>query len=444
MKRFLALLLAVVLLCGAALAEEHGLEINWQADTAAMADYFKVIGMAEEDRMLMADAIATLLNTLKVQAVWKDDGTAAQGIVNLQGEELVSGVYVVTDGTMYMSTNLLPGCVLKAEASEAQEAADVMLLAKELKSVWDAWLGAIDVKMEQGLFSGNAYSGGDSCSTYVFSDEQVGMLAKAMLENDTLAAAAQQATRKTKAKLLNDLEKKLAEVQQHYTYQLRVVREGEQVIGLSLTVLLADAPVLTVSLGVQPQSLRLVVCYAQQELAQYEDVQLEQLARSEQSAELKLSWKHFVSDGSKAFPAVSAGEPTMTFTAAAALSWQDESLGIQLDLNAQPVDIRMTVRGQAALKGKIDLTSVTRIGEQGTPCWTMNVRDQNTQVMTVPSTENALNLDKLGFMDQLAIGFASMAGIGSLIEKLTRLVPDALAPVIDQFTNRLQESIDFN
>lgn len=269
MKKLLALFLALLLLPAAALAEAISYELTIAADEANMTAVLTASGAYDDD---MASAIAALLNGTSLKVIAQENGGSLA--LTVAGTPLLDATVLADEMDMTLTSTLAEGyaITLPIEVVElmgevltpAAQQVDWLALLEEALAAASIQAEGIAVTSVRGSFSGHAYTGGVYCDTYTFDDAQIAAILSALL-TDELSIHLQEA-----ASLLglNGVELLLQIAQKHeqvaadnaYRYIVRVVYDARrEPIGASAVVLQGDSQLGTLSIGMQEDTLQIVL-----------------------------------------------------------------------------------------------------------------------------------------------------------------------------------------
>ena len=193
MKRLCALLLALALLCGTALAEDAWVaELSWESYPAGMQALAEwIMGEDGTKAKYLAESLTELLDGLKID-VRAQEGGAYLGL-SLKDTLLVDMTSISDWQEAKILSNLMPGhCIhatISPEDAAANQAAYEKLLAldtdafaNEITAVMTAWLDALPAAEEKGYFMGDAYDGGMRRVTRSFDDALVAQLVDKLID----------------------------------------------------------------------------------------------------------------------------------------------------------------------------------------------------------------------------------------------------------------------
>lgn len=273
MKRLLALLLAL-LLPGCAVAETMGVSVSVEVDEAVFAAYVKqalqtLPEVAAYDLDALSAAVAKCLNGLSIESSAQDDATAVK--LRLGNGELLNMTFHTTKDAIYVTSPMLSGYALW-DALRIDHEAEAELAETDWKSVGisaakalSIWLEDIEPTVMQGMFDGDAYSGGTQCITWMLSDMDMAALISALATEEVRAAFVnlmKVVTGLDGSKLLAQFDALNARVADEDTY-LYIVRtvtnDANEFVGASLTIMDEVAQIATCSLGVTGTAVKLVV-----------------------------------------------------------------------------------------------------------------------------------------------------------------------------------------
>ena len=207
MKRLCALLLALVLLCGTALAEDAWVaELCWESDPAGMLACAELLtGETGTKATSFAESLAELLDSLRID-VRAQEGGAYLGL-SMKDTVLMDMTSISDWEEAKILSNLMPGHYIHATISPEEAAAnqaayekllalDTEAFANEFTAVLTAWRDALPASEEKGYFMGDAYDGGVRRVSRSFDDALVAQLVEQLIDtanawgiDDALVAA---------------------------------------------------------------------------------------------------------------------------------------------------------------------------------------------------------------------------------------------------------------
>lgn len=324
MKKLLALLLALMLpVC--ALAETFQVNLETKADDALFSVCAKEIlqkipGLLTKDAEKYATAISALMKDTKVTVTEQNDAVSMD--IRLSGSSLIDFTVYQTDEASCMTSSLLPGYALVepltgVEPSVQPDENEWNRVAKGMEAAVDAWLKDIESTETQGVFEGDAYSGGTKCTTWMLTDKDISALVSStmtaelralvtrMLDNDSETDAA------AILAAFDDANARVAK-EDKFAYVLRLVKnDAGEFVGLSLSVFEESAQLATMSFGVQDQKARLVVGLGLNGRNYWWEA-VTQHTQRDQVTYLKGEMREWVADKSQAFAYVSKTNAAVT------------------------------------------------------------------------------------------------------------------------------------
>lgn len=277
MKRLCALLLALALLCGTALAEDAWVaELSWESNSKGMKTCAELLtGEIGTKATSFAESLAELLDSLRID-VRAQEGGAYVGL-SIKDTVLVDMTSISDWQEAKILSNLMPGHYIHATISPEDAAAnqaayerllalDTDAFANEITAVITAWLDALPAAEEKGYFMGDAYDGGVRRVTRSFDDALVAQLVDGLIDtanawgiDDALVSAYLGVDGAFGA--LKDWNRELAE-ENRYAYVLHEVYGIDgRYVGSSLVVQEGGVQVMTLSHGVASNGHRLVWGY---------------------------------------------------------------------------------------------------------------------------------------------------------------------------------------
>lgn len=272
-KRILALLLALLLLPAAALAEASRIDLTLTLDAENAAEVFKATGLfaGADNEDALCDAMVDFMDGFAMSLITQDDAVRMEiafGETPLLDLSVLMGGenLIITSDLMEGAGLSVPMALLNAENDEfARLLADTDwadMLSTMLNAAVRSFDGVQGVET-RGSFSGDAYTGGVYCTTYTFDDKAVAGLVDALLTDDFRAlvnAAADYWDFDGAAFLagIDEANAKAAEENAH-RYIVRLVRDADYApVGMSVTVLRGEEQLATLSIGLASDALRIV------------------------------------------------------------------------------------------------------------------------------------------------------------------------------------------
>lgn len=272
MKRLLAFLLALML-PACALAETYQVHLETKADETIFPIYVKELlqkipGLLTKDAEKYVTAISTLMKNTEVTVTAQDDACSMD--IKLSGSSLIDLTVYQTDKASCLTSSLLPGYALVepltgAEASTQLEENEWKRITKSVDAAIDAWLKDIEKTEMQGIFEGDAYSGGTRCTTWMLTDKDISSLMSSVMTADLrslmtwLFGTSSVMDAATFLAAFDDANARVAK-EDKFSYVLRVVKnDADEFVGLSLSVFEKSAQLATLSFGMQDEKARLVV-----------------------------------------------------------------------------------------------------------------------------------------------------------------------------------------
>ena len=303
MKRLCALLLALVLLCGTALAEDAWVaELCWESDPAGMLACAELLtGETGTKATSFAESLAELLDSLRID-VRAQEGGAYLGL-SMKDTVLMDMTSISDWEEAKILSNLMPGHYIHATISPEEAAAnqaayekllalDTEAFANEFTAVLTAWRDALPASEEKGYFMGDAYDGGVRRVSRSFDDALVAQLVEQLIDtanawgiDDALVAAYLGVDGAFEA--LKSWNRELAE-ENRFAYALHDVYGIDgRYVGSSLVVQENGAQVMTLSHGMASNGHRLVWGYGLNGVNYYVQADLLQ-AEAEETKEFSL------------------------------------------------------------------------------------------------------------------------------------------------------------
>lgn len=273
MKKLLALLLAL-LLPAVALAEAGRIDVTLTVNEENAGRLFAESGIfaGNQNEEKLCASLAKLLNGLRVSLLTQENAGRFELAV---GDTVLLDLSVMLGGEDFILTSdMLNGKGLAVPLSEMQLEDDAFIRLME-RTDWFGLLSGmgmaamqsvqgVEATRTRGSFSGDAYTGGVYCTTITFDDAQIAALLNALLTDDlrTLIMQLAEYWEFDGEALLTQMLARNDEVTQanEHHYVLRLV-EGEDLepVGLSFTALRGNEQLATLSLGIENDSLHMVV-----------------------------------------------------------------------------------------------------------------------------------------------------------------------------------------
>lgn len=276
MKKILALLLAVMLLPAAALAETYGLEFSVTMNAENAVDVIKSTGLfaGSNDEDGLCAAFVDLIDGIALRIVAQED---AASVALTFDETNLFDLSVLTGGEdVIILSELLNGTgfkVSKAALAEADaeddafvqlmENTDWISLVTGMFSAAMEKMDGVQVTTQRGSFSGDAYSGGVFCTTITFDDAAIAAMLGAMLTDDARAlvkdlGAYWEFDGEAVIRSIEEANTNAAQENAH-RYILRLVYDAEEtLIGASAVVMSGSKQLGTLSLGFGAEKLTIV------------------------------------------------------------------------------------------------------------------------------------------------------------------------------------------
>lgn len=321
MKRFVALLLALLLpVCS--LAET--LEVTLQVQTAetlfsAMLDRSiqRKSGTESASAEVITKLMRTLLGNTRITMITQEDASSFS--ISLNGTDFLDMTTHLDGEKTLLTSGLIPGYVLveNTGADATDNAADEQKITEDIQTAWLAWKKTIASENTYGVFSGDAYTGGTSCTTWTITDRDIAALVSAVMTPD-LRAMIQDQTEKGNAQedilaAFDAANEKAAEKNQ-YSYVLRCVKDAqENAVGASATIFDQEKQVATISVGFGDEALRLVIGLGLKQQNYWAECVLTKTER-EKNTFLKGELREWTADKSESFAYVAqANAPAMSY-----------------------------------------------------------------------------------------------------------------------------------
>ena len=290
MRRLLCLLLALMLLCGSAMAEASKVTVTWDADLEG-AKAFWAASTGDEGARLdsMAMALVELLEGLKVEWVTQEGG--AYLALSLKDTLLLdvgtesgwdfSRIYSNLWSDQYVNTVLPPEAAEQLQKTWNElNAINLEQLAVALAREIDRWLLGQMMTKEQGSFTGDAYEHAAQVYRYSFDDQAVVQLVEGLmlvLEQQGLTEETINSYLGEDIGLYESIRRKNEEVSAanrfSYVLQLACDSQGEY-MGADLLVMENDQQVMTLAHGQAANGWQLVWGYGFEGMNYYFDLEV--------------------------------------------------------------------------------------------------------------------------------------------------------------------------
>lgn len=272
MKRILSLVLALLTLATpvCAMGEASRLDVTMTVNEEIASGIFLGAGHfkgADNEAELCA-AMAKLLNGYGLSFMMQDDAMSLA--LRLAGKELTDLSFLWGGDEMILTSTQMNGSGISIPMDEAE--LDIELIISELD--WSELLGdmllavlpvlgEVEHASARGSFSGDAFTDGVYCETFIFDDALVARFLDAMMTDalrEAIIAQGEQLGVDAQS-YLDSFDQKNAQVLQDNThrYILRLVSDAEyDPIGLSATVLQGESQLCTLSVGFKGDSVHIV------------------------------------------------------------------------------------------------------------------------------------------------------------------------------------------
>lgn len=273
LKRTLALLLVLLLLPAAALAEAFRLDVTVDLDPEAAAGIIRQAGLfaGADDEAGLAAAFADFLDGFALRMTTQEDASRLEIIFDdatlfdlslLMGGENVILTSDMLDGTGFSiakemlsqeNTRLLP---ILQNTDWADLAGKMFTAAMEV-------LKGAEVTHARGSFAGDAYTGGVYCDTIILDDKIIAEALDAAMVRParnlvTYVCSCIGVDGKALLEQLSAAHAAAAEANEH-RYIIRIISDANEVfIGASLTIVQGDRQLATLSVGMMENGLRIV------------------------------------------------------------------------------------------------------------------------------------------------------------------------------------------
>lgn len=264
MKKFLALFLAALMLTlpmdvkAESVAFSVTLDVAEGAvDNTALAEGLQALtGLNGKAAETLSAAVFKLLDGCGIQAAWQEDAIR----IGLQfgGAEMLDLTAASRQETLYLASSLFPQHTITMAVPGAQPVQiNFDGVADEVRDSVTAWLTEQRHSTSKGAFSGDAYDGGVSCTTWNLDDAALAALAFRVLQGEKINACL---TSAFGAEVVANWQKQIADVADQHAYILRIVcDESDNVIGLSVVVLRGAQQIASLSAGLRDGRIKLVI-----------------------------------------------------------------------------------------------------------------------------------------------------------------------------------------
>ncbi len=266
MKRLLAALLALLMLLPAlAMGENTHATLCFQCDEAQLNAWLQENGITEK----WVASLVSLIAGLRVDSYAKEDEGALK--LSLDGEDIVTVWHRRTaDGSALALVDAAPNQDVLIPAPEEgvfdmllskTDMLSVLTMAIEIADEASAWMEALPVREEHGVFMGDAFGAGDTQYTYEVSSNDMTVLAlQAIDKMDSLQPLDPEDApdyQALKAQIQKAILQDARTSRQHWI--ARKVLRDEALIGISVTALNNNEQIMTISLGLEnPEGPRIV------------------------------------------------------------------------------------------------------------------------------------------------------------------------------------------
>ena len=271
MRRMLALLLAVLFLPAAALAEAFCLDVTVDMEPDAAAEAIRQTGIfaGAENEAELAAAFVDFMDGFHIRLTTQEDAVYLDMLFD--DAPLLDLSLLMTGEEYVLTSDLLDGAGFSIPAA-TQESVRLQRLLENtdwaglatgmLTAAFEAFSGA-QIVQTRGCFAGDAYTGGVYCDTVYLDDQLIAKALDAMMTRQagnvvTYLGVCLGMDGDALLEQLSALHAKAAEENAH-RYILRIVRDANHVlIGLSLTVMKEESQLATLSVGISENGLRIV------------------------------------------------------------------------------------------------------------------------------------------------------------------------------------------
>lgn len=322
MKKIVALLLALLLpVCALAETFEVTLEMR-----TAQAMFSAILDQSVQEQMgldgVASESVVKLLQSLlgntKITVINQENASSVS--ITLNGNSFLDATNYLSGTETLMTSSLIPGYVLVEDADSATAAntETEQKIMEDVHSAYQAWKEALPVETAQGVFSGDAYSGGTSCTTWTITDSDIAVLMSAVMTPELRGMIEQQMDTEAAGEdsVLASFDAANARVAEEnkYTYTIRrVIDDADQLIGFSVTVFDQEAQVATFSLGKSDQRIRVVIGLGLKHENYWAECVLTESQR-DQTTFLKGEMREWTADKSESFAYVTeANAPAMSY-----------------------------------------------------------------------------------------------------------------------------------
>lgn len=450
MKRFLALLLALIL-PGCAAAQTVGLSLSVELDEAVFAAYAKQTLQAEPqfascDLDALSAAVAKTLNGLHADAAVQEDALAVQ--INLANGELLNMAIHSTQDAVYVTSPMLSGYALwdhLRDTSEMQTALEETDWKSVLNSAVDSitdWSSKFEPMVMQGTFDGDAYSCGTQCLTWMLSDKDVVALISSLATEDMrevfvnlmqVMADVDSSVLLTK---FDELNARVAEADA-YLYMMRVVtNDAGEFVGASLTIMDTVSQIATCSVGMSGNAVKFVLGLGLNEQNYWWDISIKQ-TRQENITYLSGISREWLADKSKSYSYVSAtNAPLASYLLRCSLTQSGErllwdgSISLGTEASSEPI---CSVSGSCMPESRRIEASIS-LGGNGLSA-PLRLKLNIGPVEAIPPMDSTLKLCSLSSVADAALyDELTQKFTASLMARLIKLLPMDMIMTINQFT----------
>lgn len=422
MKRLLAVLLVVAMLCSMALAapESHRTTLRWQVNENGMKRYvdhmmktaqrFGVnIGFDVDET---SKVLASLMNATELHWQMDTNGKAVAFDMAMRGIELINLVCTMSQNNYEVRSDMMPGMVLTMHADPQhpyyyQPVQYPDAVWGQMLDAAGRWLASVAITVQHGAFDSNTYVDGDTCITYDFDDAKLTELVSALeqilapyIRNDELMESQESLNRSIAA-------------QNAYSYQLRVVKKNDEIIGVSVNCSLYEDLVLTLSASAT-SPYQLVACYMDGSDVIYDRISVAFADASDAMVKAAVDVEHYVTDGSMAFVLVTETMPLYSLHADVDLnmgkyctigtvktSMAGESMQRMDDTDPDDAFFDLTVNADFVYDYQNGLNLTATTYAENEVCWTTSIQTENASAIQAPvdADEERVDLDNLSQRD---------------------------------------------
>lgn len=196
MKKFLALLLALMMLPCCALADFIGMDLSWTLSPEGAIELISAYNGGQRYPLANAwlEELASFVNEFRIGSAVDEEIGYGHVSLRYQGEDIITYEAAVTDQGTVVRHTLLPDTLLLVSPDnlfqqsantlpKAWNAVDWEATLLAFRTVFVRWADAVEASDEEmGRFVGDAYSGGVYRVTASFDDRDLALLMSMLLD----------------------------------------------------------------------------------------------------------------------------------------------------------------------------------------------------------------------------------------------------------------------